>query len=224
MAFCGFTFYKVALASLNVLYLVVAFVLIALAAIGKAVASIETFSIMGGIIACGIFLLLIAIIGLVGAFQHHQVLLFFYMVILFMLFFVQFALACACLALTSSQQKKLFMASWRISSPQQKADLQKTFNCCKADESAGNDTGSAGQSCEQLKLKCCSSNDSQLGTANVCSSCHSCWEVVRLQVDHMVKAVGAVSLFFSFTEIIGVWLTMRYRNQKDPYANPNAFL
>lgn len=55
----------------------VSFVLIAIAAYGKAVATIETFSIMGGIIACGILLLLIAIIGLIGVLQHHQVLLFF---------------------------------------------------------------------------------------------------------------------------------------------------
>lgn len=73
------------------------------------------------------------------------------MVILFMLFFVQFALACACLALTSAQQKKLFQASWKISSPQQKADLQKTFDCCNFDGSTSNDTGSAGQSCEQVR-------------------------------------------------------------------------
>uniref|UniRef100_A0A8B9KE81 Uncharacterized protein n=1 Tax=Astyanax mexicanus TaxID=7994 RepID=A0A8B9KE81_ASTMX len=27
-----------------------------------------------------------------------------------------------------------------------------------------------------------------------------------------------------FSEILGVWLAMRYRNQKDPRANPSAFL
>ena len=72
------------------------------------------------------------------------------MVILFMLFFVQFALACACLALTSAQQKKLFQGSWKISSPQQKADLQRTFDCCDFDLSTSNETGTAGQSCEQV--------------------------------------------------------------------------
>lgn len=32
-----------------------------------------------------------------------------------------------------------------------------------------------------------------------------------------------ICVFFSF-QILGVWLTYRYRNQKDPRANPSAFL
>jgi len=55
----------------------VAVTLIAAAAYGKAVAIIATVSVLGGIIACGVFLLLIAIVGLIGAIRHHQVILFF---------------------------------------------------------------------------------------------------------------------------------------------------
>ena len=55
----------------------VAFILIGVAGYGKAVAIITNISIMGGIIACGVFLLIVAIIGLAGAIKHHQVLLFF---------------------------------------------------------------------------------------------------------------------------------------------------
>jgi len=47
------------------------------AAYGKATAIIATVSVLGGIIACGVFLLLIAIVGLIGAIKHHQVVLFF---------------------------------------------------------------------------------------------------------------------------------------------------
>lgn len=216
MAFVGFTCYKIALILLNVLYLMVSFVLIAIAAYGKAVATIETFSIMGGIIACGILLLLIAIIGLIGALQHHQVLLFFYMVILFLLFFVQFALACACLALTLEQQKKLLHASWTMSSQDQRDNLQHLFTCCGFEKGSVNESASSGNSCTRLELECCKGND--------CSSCNSCWEEVQIPVDKMIKSVGGVSLFFSFTEIIGVWMTLRYRNQKNPYANPHSFL
>lgn len=59
------------------LFQVVAFVLIGVAAYGKAVAIIATIHVMGGIIACGVFLFLIAVVGLIGAIKHHQVLLFF---------------------------------------------------------------------------------------------------------------------------------------------------
>ena len=56
---------------------VVAFVLIGVAAYAKAVAYIVDISVMGGIIACGVFLLLIASVGIVATLLHHQVTLFF---------------------------------------------------------------------------------------------------------------------------------------------------
>jgi len=57
------------------------------AAYGKAVAVIATVSVLGGIIACGVFLLIIAIVGLIGAIKHHQVILFFVSLMLQLLFF-----------------------------------------------------------------------------------------------------------------------------------------
>jgi len=43
-------------------------------------------------------------------------------------------------------------------------------------------------------------------------------------VNTTLNSAGGLGLFFSFTEIIGVCLAIRYRNQKDPRANPSAFL
>jgi len=51
--------------------------MIAVAAYGKFVAVIETVTVMSGLIVCGVLLLLVSIIGLIGAVRHHQVLLFF---------------------------------------------------------------------------------------------------------------------------------------------------
>uniref|UniRef100_A0A8U7NVS8 Tetraspanin 31 n=1 Tax=Corvus moneduloides TaxID=1196302 RepID=A0A8U7NVS8_CORMO len=42
--------------------------------------------------------------------------------------------------------------------------------------------------------------------------------------DQALKILGGVGLFFSFTEVLGVWLALRFRNQRDPRANPRAFL
>jgi len=52
-------------------------VLIGVAASAKASAYIVDISVMGGVIACGVFLLLIACVGVVGTILHHQVTLFF---------------------------------------------------------------------------------------------------------------------------------------------------
>lgn len=56
---------------------IVGLVLISLAAGGYALSHIADMRIMGGLIACGVFLLIIAIAGLVGTALHHQVTLFF---------------------------------------------------------------------------------------------------------------------------------------------------
>ncbi|KOB70901.1 Tetraspanin 97E [Operophtera brumata] len=103
----GFTCSKNALIALNVLYVVVASILISVAVYGQASSLGENLPIVGGILACGVFLILISLLGLAGAVKHHQVMLFFYMVILFMLFLVQFSVACACLAVNSNQQEML---------------------------------------------------------------------------------------------------------------------
>lgn len=55
----------------------VACVLISVAVYGRASAQITNLPIVGGILACGVFLILISLLGLYGAAKHHQVVLFF---------------------------------------------------------------------------------------------------------------------------------------------------
>uniref|UniRef100_A0A4W6C567 Tetraspanin 31 n=1 Tax=Lates calcarifer TaxID=8187 RepID=A0A4W6C567_LATCA len=119
----GFTCSKNALCSLNVVYMLVGLLLIGVAAWGKGFGLVSSIHIIGGVIAVGFFLLLIAIVGLIG--------------------------------------KNL---------------------------------------------------------------CFSCGDKMLNHATEALKILGGVGLFFSFTEILGVWLAVRYRNQKDPRANPSAFL
>lgn len=51
--------------------------LIGVAVYAKASAKITSLPILGGVIACGVFLLLVAVLGVVGAIRHSQVILFF---------------------------------------------------------------------------------------------------------------------------------------------------
>ena len=55
----------------------VGLLLIGVAAWGKEFGIVSSIHIIGGVIAVGVFLLLIAIVGLIGAIHHHQVMLFF---------------------------------------------------------------------------------------------------------------------------------------------------
>lgn len=55
----------------------IALVLICVAVYAKVSSKITSLPILGGVVACGVFLLLVAIMGVAGAVRHSQVILFF---------------------------------------------------------------------------------------------------------------------------------------------------
>ena len=91
---------------------------------------ILTLHSIGGIVACGIFLIVISLIGIYGAARHHQVLLFFYMLVLFLIFFIQFIVACVCLGVSPERRLELAKEAWSRSDNTTKSDVQRTFKCC----------------------------------------------------------------------------------------------
>ncbi|NP_956575.1 tetraspanin-31 [Danio rerio] len=208
----GFTCSKNALCSLNVVYMLVGLLLIVVAAWGKGFGIVSSIHIIGGVIAVGFFLQLIAIVGLIGAVHHHQVMLFFYMVILFVVFLFQFGVSCSCLAMNQGQQEKLLESSWKIMSNDTRISLEKKLDCC----GLFNSTNLQADIMSDLHL--CTSPCTQK------KECVTCGPKMLQYSSEALKILGGVGLFFSFTEILGVWLAMRYRNQKDPRANPSAFL
>ena len=74
------------LASINTLFVIIGLLLIGVAAYGKKEALLVSVPALGGLIACGVFLILLAIFGLLGAIRHNQIILFFYMIIMSLLF------------------------------------------------------------------------------------------------------------------------------------------
>ncbi|XP_077428122.1 tetraspanin-31 [Vanacampus margaritifer] len=210
----GFTCSKNALCSLNVVYMLVGLLLIGVAAWGKGFGLVSSIHIIGGVIAVGVFLLLIAIVGLVGAMHHHQVMLFFYMVILFIVFLFQFGVSCSCLAMNRGQQEGLLNSTWGMLEINTKMDLESQLNCCGLFNVTGN-REQFDQDWNDCPALCAKTKP---------NSCYSCGDMMLHHASEALKILGGVGLFFSFTEILGVWLAVRYRNQKDPRANPSAFL
>jgi len=79
-----------------------------------------------------------------------------YMIILFILFLVQFALACACLALSSHQQRRVLRLGWSRASSELKFQMQIHFSCCGFDNSTVNlpadDSGNMGHPpCQEVR-------------------------------------------------------------------------
>ncbi|KAK7884436.1 hypothetical protein WMY93_027559 [Mugilogobius chulae] len=208
----GFTCSKNALCSLNVVYMLVGLLLIGVAAWGKGFGLVSSIHIIGGVIAVGFFLLLISIVGLIGAIHHHQVLLFFYMVILFIVFLFQFGVSCSCLAMNPGQQEVLLSKAWGIVDNKTRIDLETQLNCCGLFKNATSQS-SFDTDWALCPAVCKTTND-----------CVTCGVQMLNHATEALKILGGVGLFFSFTEILGVWLAVRYRNQKDPRANPSAFL
>ncbi|CAL4068436.1 unnamed protein product [Meganyctiphanes norvegica] len=221
----GFTCSKNSLICLNIIYVVVAFILISVAAYAKAASIVTSLGVVSGIIACGVFLLFISIIGLIGASKHHQVMLFFYMIVLFIIFIIQFSVACACLAFNEEQQKSLALQGWRRADNSTKEDAQKYFQCCGYNTLSPNETTLGYPSCDTVP-KCCenlSANQTCCADEDHCN-CPRCEGKILSVISSDLTTVGGIGLFFSFTEFIGVFLTVRFRNQRDPRANPSAFL
>ncbi|XP_046875611.1 tetraspanin-13b isoform X2 [Hypomesus transpacificus] len=181
----------------------VSLLMIGIAAWGKWFGLVSSFQVVGGIIGVGVFLFFVALAGLIGAMKHHQVLLFFYMIILFMVFIVQISVSSACLAINKDQQEHLLEVGWNNSQATQ-GDVEKNLNCCGFRHVEVNMTCDAA----------CFPNH----------SCTPCGDKIQKHAGEVLRFVGGIGLFFSFTEILGVWQTYRYRNQKDPRANPSAFL
>ncbi|XP_071401904.1 tetraspanin-13b [Centroberyx affinis] len=211
MGCAGFTCSKHSLCALNILYVMVSLLMIGIAAWGKWFGLVSSFQVVGGVIGVGVFLFFVALAGLIGAMKHHQVLLFFYMIILFMVFIVQFSVSSACLAINREQQNQLLEVGWNNSQSTQR-DVEKSLNCCGFKQVDVNGTCDA--SCVSGPLQTCFPNH----------SCTPCADKIQEHAGEVLRFVGGIGLFFSFTEILGVWLTYRYRNQKDPRANPSAFL
>uniref|UniRef100_A0A8C8SNI0 Tetraspanin 31 n=1 Tax=Pelusios castaneus TaxID=367368 RepID=A0A8C8SNI0_9SAUR len=217
----GFACSRNALCALNVVYVLVGLLLIGVAVWGKSFGIVFSIHIIGGVLAVGVFLLLIAIVGLIGAIHHHQVTLFFYMVILGLVFIFQFGVSCSCLALNRSSQERLFSATWNILKNETRIQIEAQLNCCGL---LNNTSDPAAIQMFQADYLHCPAECKFNGTKAQLPSCPLCGDKMLQHSDEALKILGGVGLFFSFTEILGVWLAMRYRNQKDPRANPSAFL
>ncbi|XP_005176674.1 tetraspanin-13-like isoform X1 [Musca domestica] len=203
----GFTCSKNALIALNILYVMVGFLLIGVGVYARAASIVTNLPIVGGILACGIILILISILGLAGAVKHHQVMLFFYMIILFLLFLIQFSIASSCLAVNSEQQQEFAEEGWNRVPASMHKQVQDTFLCCGFNST----NTTADESCELVNKQCCLGNSYDTNC-----QCPPCLPKLEDKINYAFKLCGGLGIFFSFTEVLAVFLARRYRNQNDP--------
>ncbi|KAK5965060.1 ABC1 domain-containing protein [Trichostrongylus colubriformis] len=201
---CGYDLTQKALLSLNMFYVATGILLIFTSAYAKSASIVTSVSLLGGIIAAGVFLILVALLGIYGTKKQHQAALFFYMIILSSVFIVQFIVAVVCLGNVSENSlEEVVRSGWRNSDAAVKWDAQNAFSCCglvKEDQ-----TRSA---CE--KLQCW-------------DQCEPCLPIIVSVTSDNLSRVGLLGLFFSFTELVGVWLAYRFRGHVYTSASSTFF-
>jgi len=127
----------------NTVYVCIGLLLIGVAAYGKKESILVSVPAIAGIIGCGVFLIFIAIFGLIGALRHNQIILFFYMIIMSLLFILLLAFSIAALAVTKTQQHALIKKAWTPASDKQKVHIETRFKCCGLDKEDGRKCGTA---------------------------------------------------------------------------------
>lgn len=226
----GFTCSKNTLVGLNVVYILVSFLMIGVAVHGKVSGIVTSLPIVGGITACGVFLLMISVIGLIGAVRHHQVLLFFYMVVLFLIFLIQFSCSCAALAINENDEKILIKKAWTSAETNSKSlviQAEQTFDCCGLGINKTTDALYPEPSIEDQAwtrenkvfdnrpdATCYHPNGTTMN-----KDCKTCYSIISDKVNSGFNAAGGLGLFFSFTELFGGIVACRYRNLMDPLAS-----
>ncbi|GMS87257.1 hypothetical protein PENTCL1PPCAC_9432 [Pristionchus entomophagus] len=189
---------------LNGGYLILAVILIATGWYTHNAAIVTSVSIAGGIIAAGVFLSAVAVLGIYGTREQNQAALFFYMIILFLVFVVQCSVALACLGEVSLiSLDELISAGWKAASPETVFDAEKAFGCCGL-RNASETTS------ECTKLDCFNHG-----------GCPPCLGTIVNTVSDNLSRIGWIGLLFSFTELAGIALAHRFRNTKNPRFNPN---
>ncbi|GAB5568585.1 tetraspanin-31 isoform X1 [Prionailurus iriomotensis] len=147
----GFACSKNCLCALNLLYTLVSLLLIGIAAWGIGFGLISSLRVVGVVIAVGIFLFLIALVGLIGAVKHHQ--------------------------------GQLLEVGWN-NTASARNDIQRNLNCCGFRTYNPNDTCLA---------SCVKSSH----------PCSLCAPIIGKYAGEVLRFVGGIGLFFSFTEYPG---------------------
>ncbi|XP_046845592.1 tetraspanin-31-like [Xenia sp. Carnegie-2017] len=215
---CTYYCSKNSLAVLNVIYIFLAILLISIAVYAKITAVLTSLPILGAVVACGVFLLIVSIFGLIAAVRHQPVILFFYIITMVFLFIFLLSVSLAALTVSPDKQEKILKSSWQKLGNQTKNELQVAGNCCGFHVLADlQNTTMYHPPC--TKLPCCKKR-----TRDFCDQCPACFTYFKGSIDQALSVAGAIGLFFSFTLIIGVYVAYKYRNIKDPKSSSGSFL
>ena len=223
--FCSPSFNKRCLIGINFVYIIAAFILIAVASHAKHANIAESLPVVGGIIACGVFLLFVAFLGLLATFKQSQALMFYFMIILGVIFILQFSISIACLGVTVEKEKILVENAWSILGDDAEIHtVEQTFECCGiTDEDIRRDPtkwkgGEGNYTTNDPAIKFCMDNVTLCNAPTTLKKpldygCPTCLNALEPNIDKAFNSTGGVGLFFAFVELVAILAAFVYRRQ-----------
>ena len=130
------SFNRTVLIAMNFIYIIVSCLLIGVASYETYLNKITSLYAIGLIIVCGILLLFVAMLGIFATIKEHQALLFYYIIILSIIFVVQFFASCACLGVNKEKGTNMMHYAWeRVDHCPFDLihDAEKLLDCCGYD-------------------------------------------------------------------------------------------
>jgi len=227
---CTANFNKRCLLGINFAYIIAATILIGVASYAKHANIANTVPIVGGIIACGVFLLFVAVLGLIATFRQSQPLMFYYIIILSIVFILQFFISIACLGVKHEKESDLVLKAWDVidshDDPPEIQSIEKEFGCCgvntegnrRQSSNYNSTTGECiGDWCKGIKycikeIDVC--NDPVNKTVTPLDfGCPTCDQELDKILDKAFNSTGGLGLFFSFCELFAILTAFVYRKQ-----------
>jgi tetraspanin-13/31 len=195
-----FLFWRRLLIIFNIFYGFLALIFLSFAIYSRLNTSITDLHLFVGLLVLSIYLTFISLFGIAAVLKHHQVLLFFYIILLFVLFLVQFILACTYLSIHAEKKYELLKDNYNRA----RNVIQMKYNCCGFDNrTQWNRT----ELCAQMS--CCL-------TSECCLTLPMCYPVMQHTLEKYFKLIGSIMLIFTLAQIIAIYITLRFRNMRNP--------
>jgi len=197
----------------------------------KQYAEITGYSLMSGagfIIALGVLIIVLCIVGFIGAYKNKLGLLQAFIGSLFLILLLQLIAAIVAFTLRNKAEDQLktklfntlqsYQANGQIKTEWDR--LQQTWSCCGVDNPSDWWTKGGGFTPQNAPASCCNKNICTPPITNGTYFERGCYNSAQQLFFRYSKALGGVALFFFFIEVVGLVLAiLLLRDLKNNYGS-----
>lgn len=173
---------------INIFNATLGVILIVVCAYEKSIDYTAANNFIGGIITCGILLLIASLMGIIGSMQHNKFLLFSNLITLSFIFVIQLIIGSVCIVFsyrTDTDFNNIFQNGYNSLQEGTKAEIKTLYNCC-------DDPSRLRQ--EEL----------------YCTSSTPCIDILNGSLRRGLKVSGGLGVSFSVLQTIAIAIGIKY--------------